>query len=92
MRTKRANQLNFTASMADSASAIVKYFKKKGEIAYLNVLVNISLSCDCAGQSAPTPQISNIGIMASTDPVAIDQACLNMIKNTHDNGTEAFLD
>ena len=92
MRTKRANQLNFTASMADAASAIVKYFKKKGEIAYLNVLVNISLSCDCAGQSAPTPQISNIGIMASTDPVAIDQACLDMIKNTHDNGTEAFLD
>ena len=92
MRTKRANQLNFTASMADAASAIVKYFKKKGEIAYLNVLVNISLSCDCAGQNAPTPQISNIGIMASTDPVAIDQACLDMIKNTHDNGTEAFLD
>ena len=53
MRTKRANQLNFTASMADAASAIVKYFKKKGEIAYLNVLVNISLSCDCAGQNAP---------------------------------------
>ena len=90
--TKAANQLNFTASMADAASAIVKYFKEKGEIVYLNVIVNVSLSCDCAGQGAPKPQISNIGILASTDPVAIDQACLDFIKKTHENGTQPFLD
>ena len=78
--------------MADAASAIVKYFKEKGEIVYLNVIVNVSLSCDCAGQGAPKPQISNIGILASTDPVAIDQACLDFIKKTHENGTQPFID
>ena len=87
-----ANQEDFTNAMGDAASEIVKYFKKKGQIVYINVLANISLSCDCAGTSAPPPKIQDIGILASTDPVAVDQACLDLIKTTSEEGTEQFLD
>lgn len=52
----------------------------------------ISLSCDCAGTSAPEPKINDIGILASTDPVAVDQACLDLIKKTSEEGTQEFLD
>ena len=89
---KRASQQDFTDSMADAAWAIHNYFSNKGGIAYINVLANISIDCDCAGQSAHAPQINNIGILASTDPVAIDQACLDLIKKTSETGTQAFLD
>lgn len=86
------SQLDFTDSMADAASAIVDYFKSKGDIVFINVLANISLLCDCAGLSAPKPKINNIGILASTDPVAIDQACYDLIKKTNEEGTKPFLD
>jgi len=89
---KEASHEDFTASMADAASAIHDYFKKKGGIAYVSVLANISIDCDCVGQGAKPPQIKDIGILASTDPVAIDQACLDMIKKTNETGTEAFLE
>ena len=89
---KKASQENFTASMADAASVIDNYFRKKGGIAYVSVLANISIDCDCAGKKAKPPQIKDIGILASTDPVAIDQACLDMIKKTNETGTEAFLE
>ena len=89
---KRASQIDFTDSMADAASAIVKYFKKKGNIVYINVVANISLSCDCAGTRAPVPKIKDIGILASTDPVAIDMACLDLVKNTSEEGTQPFID
>ena len=86
-----ASQENFTSAMADAASSIVNYFRNKGVIVFINVLANISKSCDCAGASAPEPKIHNMGIMASTDPVAIDKACFDMIKNNPDNGTEEWL-
>ena len=85
-----ANQEDFTASMADAASTIVDYFPK-GQIGYISVLANISTSCDCAGASAPAPQIHDIGILASTDPVAIDRASLDFIKSNVDVGTDSFL-
>ena len=91
-RPKRASQIDFTDSMADAASAIVKYFKKKGNIVYINVVANISLSCDCAGTTAPVPKIKDIGILASTDPVAIDMACLDLVKKTSEEGTQPFID
>ena len=87
--SRAANQENFTASMADAASTIVDYFK--GKIAFITVLANISLSCDCAGASAPAPKIHDIGILASTDPVAIDKAGLDLIKQNVDTGTDALL-
>ena len=91
-RTKCATQKNFTDSMADAASAVVNYFKQKGDIVYINVMTNISLACDCAGKNAPEPQIKDIGILASTDPVAIDQACFDLINKTNETGTEPFIE
>jgi len=82
-----ANQENFTAAMADAASSIVDYFKNKGQIAFITVMANISLSCDCAGASAPAPRIKDIGILSSTDPVAIDRAALDLVKKNIDTGT-----
>ena len=92
MMKKVAPQENFTNSMADAASAIVNYFKEKGKIVYINVLANISIACDCAGTSAPAPEIKDIGILASTDPVAIDTASLDLIKKTSEKGTKPFID
>ena len=79
--------------MADAASGIINYFKSKdnGGIVYINVLANISIDCDCAGLRAKEPEIHNIGILASTDPVAIDQACYDLIKKTKDKGTQDWL-
>ena len=87
-----ANQANFTASMADAASSIVQYFRNRGGISFINVLANISLECDCAGGQAPIPRIHDMGIFASIDPVAIDRACLDMIAEHQDIGTEDFFE
>ena len=87
---RAASQNDFTASMADSASTIVDYFKT-GQIGFISVLANISKSCDCAGASAPVPKIHDIGILASIDPVAIDRASLDLIKNNVDVGTNDLL-
>ena len=86
------DQEEFTKAMADSASVIVNYFRSKGEIAFINVLANISTSCDCAGSGAPEPKIKDIGILASTDPVAIDTASLDLIKQINDEGSKELLD
>ena len=88
--SRAAGQEDFTSSMADAASTIVDYFPQ-GQIGYISVLGNISSSCDCAGTSAPEPKIHDIGILASTDPVAIDRAALDLIKSNVDTGTEYLL-
>ena len=88
--SKAASQDIFTASMADAASTIVDYFKK-GQLGFISVLANISQYCDCAGTSAPVPRIHDIGILASTDPVAIDRASLDLIKSNIDTGTNDLL-
>ena len=87
-----ASQENFTAAMGDAASSIVKYFRDRGGIVFINVLANISLWCDCAGNLAPEPKIHDMGILASTDPVALDRACLDMIATHVDVGTEELID
>ena len=88
--SRAASQDIFTAAMADAASTIVDYFKK-GQLGFISVLANISQSCDCEGASAPVPRIHDIGILASTDPVAIDRASLDLIKNNIDTGTNDLL-
>ena len=75
--SEAAAQEDFTASMADAASTIVDYFQ--GQIGYISVLANISSSCDCAGTSAAEPTIKDIGILASTDIVAVDQASIDLV-------------
>ena len=89
--SKTAKQLDFTASMADAALTIINYFKNKGGIAYINVLANISKSCDCAGSRAPSPRIRNIGILASVDPVAIDKACYDLIAKENNAGSQEWI-
>ena len=86
-----AAQFDFTSAMADAASTIVDYFKGKGKIAYINVLVNISRVCDCGGKRAPPPNISDIGILASLDPVAIDKACYDLINNENTTGSQTWI-
>ena len=92
MFTYWAKQEDFTASMGDAASTIVNYFRSKKGIAFINVLANISLYCDCSGAGAPEPRIKDIGILASTDPVAIDQASLDMLRTYTDEGTFQLLE
>ncbi len=86
------DQTTFTNAMGDAASTIVNYFRERGGIAFINVMSNISLWCDCAGGLAPVPKIHDMGILASTDPVAIDRACLDLIIKHVDEGTEEFME
>ena len=76
-------------SMADAAGSIVEYFK--GNLAYINVMKNMSVDCDCCAV-AEDPCIADIGILASLDPVAIDQACLDLVYATSDPGKPHFLE
>ena len=82
-------QDEFLESMADAASAVVNYFK--GNMAFINVMANMSVDCDCCSV-AEDPCMQDIGILASLDPVAIDQACIDLVKNSNDSGKEHFLE
>jgi len=79
----------FLESMADSASSVVNYFK--GKIAFVNIVCNLSVDCDCCAV-AEDPCMKDIGILASLDPVALDRACMDMIVNSDDPGKEHFLE
>lgn len=84
-----AKQDQFLEAMADSASSVVNYFQ--GNIAYINVMCNMSVDCDCCSV-AEDPCMKDIGILASTDPVAIDQACIDLVKKSEDEGKAHFLE
>ena len=71
-----ADHDKFLESMADAALSIVDYFK--GRIVYINVMKNMSVDCDCCAV-AEDPCIKDIGILISTDPIAIDQACVDLV-------------
>lgn len=79
-------QLKFLEAMADAASAVHHYFN--GHIAYINVMKNMSVDCDCCG-IAEDPCIKDIGILASLDPIAIDQACVDLVKAAKDDPGQA---
>lgn len=79
----------FLEAMSDSASAVHNYFK--GNIAYVNVMCNMSVDCDCCAV-AEDPCMKDIGILSSLDPVALDQACIDLVKNSNDPGKEHFLE
>ena len=75
------NQDGFLESMATAAQAVHNYFKQEGrDIVYINVMNNLSVDCDCDGHPS-TPQMKDIGILASLDPVALDKACLDLVFN-----------
>ena len=78
-------QEDFLESMAAAAQAVHNYFKQNGrDIIYINVMNNMSVDCDCDGHPA-APHLKDIGILASTDPVALDQACLDLVFNHADS-------
>ncbi|MBQ8942081.1 MAG: DUF362 domain-containing protein [Firmicutes bacterium] len=79
----------FLQSMADAASSVVKHFENR--IAFVSMACNLSVDCDCCAV-AEDPCMKDIGILASLDPVAIDQACIDLVKNSDDPGREHFLE
>lgn len=82
-------QDRFLEAMADAASSLVDYFK--GNAVYINVMKNISVDCDCDA-NASDPCMKDIGILASLDPVAIDQACLDLVYNSIDPGRDKLIE
>ena len=83
-----ADHDKFLESMADAALSIVEYFK--GKIVYINVMKNMSVDCDCCA-IAEDPCISDIGILISEDPIAIDQACIDLVYACEDEKKEHLI-
>ncbi len=79
----------FLEAMADAAKSIVDYFN--GKIVYINVMANMSVDCDCCA-IAEDPCMKDIGVLISDDPVAIDQACIDLIYNSNDSGREHMVE
>ena len=84
-----ADHDSFLESMADAASSVVKYFN--GNMAFINVMKNMSVDCDCCAV-AEDPCIRDIGILASLDPVAVDQACIDLVYASDDPGKPHFIE
>ena len=80
---------SFLEAMADAASSVVEYFK--GNVVYINVMKNMSVDCDCCSV-AEDPCIADIGVLISCDPVAIDQACVDLVYACTDPGKPHFLE
>lgn len=78
-----ADHDSFLEAMADAAKSVVEYFK--GNIVYVNVMKNMSVDCDCCAK-AEDPCIADIGILVSDDPIAIDQACIDLVYASSDPG------
>ncbi len=80
---------SFLESMADAASSVVNFFH--GNAVYVNVMKNMSVDCDCCAV-AEDPCMKDIGILVSLDPVAIDQACLDLVYASDDPGRDHLLE
>lgn len=83
------DQDKFLESMADAAESVVNYFNSN--IAYISIMCNMSVDCDCCAV-AEDPCMQDIGILASLDPVAIDQACIDLIYNSKDPGKDHLIE
>ena len=79
----------FLESMADAAGSVVEFFH--GNLVYVNVMKNMSVDCDCCAV-AEDPCIADIGILVSTDPIAIDQACIDLVYACSDPGKPHFIE
>ncbi len=83
-------QDHFLESMADACKAVIEY-KGAGNMLYINVANRLSVDCDCDSHPAE-PEMGDLGIFASTDPVAIDQACYDAVVNANDPGKKALIE
>ena len=79
----------FLESMADAAGSVVEYFG--GNLVYINVMKNMSVDCDCCAV-AEDPCMGDIGILVSTDPIAIDQACVDLVYASNDPGRDHLVE
>ena len=84
-----AEQDKFLEAMADAASSVHKHFNNN--IAYVSIMCNLSVDCDCCAV-AEDPCMKDIGVLASLDPIAIDQACIDLIYNSEDPGKDHFIE
>ena len=84
------NQDGFLESMAEASWSVINYFKKEN-VVYINVANNLSVDCDCNPNPAK-PEMADIGIFASIDPVALDQCCYDSVKHSHDCGKHALIE
>lgn len=82
-------QDDFLVSMADAASSVVKHFGKN--ILFISIMCNMSVDCDCCAV-AEDPCMKDIGILASTDPIALDQACIDLVYNSKDPGRDHLVE
>ncbi len=82
-------QNKFLESMADAAWSVVDHFK--GNMVFINVMKNLSVDCDCCAV-AEDPCMKDIGVLASLDPIAIDQACIDLIYASKDRGRDHFVE
>ena len=85
----QVDQIKFLEAMADSASSVVEYFN--GNTAYINIMCNMSVDCDCCA-TAKEPCMKDIGILSSLDPVALDKACIDLVYNSIDPGKEKLIE
>lgn len=84
------SQDDFLESMADACKGVIEYIGKNN-IVYINIANNLSVDCDC-DSNPDEPKMADIGIFASTDPVAIDKACYDAVKNSHDSGKKDLIE
>ena len=84
-----APQDTFLEAMADAASTVAKHFA--GKIAYVAVMKNLSVDCDCCAV-AEDPCMDDVGILSSLDPVALDRACVDLVMNSNDPGRDHFME
>ena len=80
---------SFLEAMAEAAGSVIEYFN--GNIAYVNVMKNMSVDCDCCAV-AEDPCMKDIGILVSDDPIAIDQACLDLVYASSDPGRDHLVE
>ena len=84
-----ADHDSFLRSMADAAYSVAKMYE--GKIAYINVMANMSVDCDCCAK-AEDPCMADIGILASLDPIALDRACLDLVYASDDPGRDHLIE
>ncbi len=77
------NQRKFLEAMAEAAKSVCDYMNNEKGIAFVNVMNRLSVDCDCNG-NAHDPDMHDIGVLASTDPLAIDQACVDLVFTSKD--------
>ena len=86
---QHASNVVFPEAMADAAMSVVQHFQ--GKIAFINVMKNLSVDCDCCAV-AEDPCMKDIGMLASLDPVAVDQACVDAVYHSPDEGKAALIE